>query len=199
MKTCVTLVACLVSLIVPSAVRAQDDDTPFPQPMYLIHITETGTMDGPRRRDDYMLYPQPPQNGILVTADGSGGTFTNKAELIGGPFRSEAEACRFAGGDTRLLGAIGCANRSAAAPATGGGIKAWWNRQSKGTRLLFMGGVTLGIVMLGMFLMSAAVTAAIASAATAASAFAEDVVATYLGGKVTKELLKRLVSQIGKI
>ena len=197
MKTRVILIACLVALIVPSGVRAQDDDRPFPQPMYLIHITETGTMDGPRIRDDYMLYPQAPQNGILVTPDGTGGTFTNKAELIGGPFGNKAEACRFARGDNRFLAAIGCSNQ-AATTAAGGGFKAWWNRQSTGVHIAIVGGAILGVIMLGMFLMSAAVTAAIAAAAAATSAFAEEFVVTYLGGKVTKEVAKRLVLQIGK-
>jgi hypothetical protein len=57
-----------------------------------------GTINGPRERDDYILYPQAPEDGVLLTADGYGGYFINKAELAGGPFRTRREVCSAAAG-----------------------------------------------------------------------------------------------------
>ncbi len=103
----------LAILLAGSAGYAQEDDAwdePFPEPLYLVHITETGTMDGPRERDDYILYPQAPDDGVLLTADGYGGYFINKAELAGGPFRNRREVCSAAAGipEEKLAIGFGC-------------------------------------------------------------------------------------------
>jgi len=57
-------------------------------PHWLIHITETMTMGGPVEKDAWILYPAEPENGIIRTADGYGGTFTNKTDQHFGPFTS---------------------------------------------------------------------------------------------------------------
>jgi hypothetical protein len=99
-------------------IAAQQDplDKPFNKPMYLIHITETGTISGPRKRDDYILYPEAPKDGILVTPDGEGGTFTNKADLAGGPYRTLREVCQ-GGGPAQALKNLGCPSVSPARPS----------------------------------------------------------------------------------
>lgn len=89
------LLACAL-LPAASVGHAQDDefwDEPFAEPLYLVHITETSTMYGPVKKDVYILYPQEPENGVLLTADGSGGYFINQAESAGGPFHTRRQVC----------------------------------------------------------------------------------------------------------
>ncbi len=117
------LIVCL-ALGTTGAVLAQDDaqDRPFSQPMYLVHLSGTGTMDGPVAKDVYILYKVAPTNGVLVTPDGEGGTFNNSAELIGGSFGTLREVCAFASsqGLTKAASDCGCPqpSQSAAPPAT---------------------------------------------------------------------------------
>ena len=91
----ISLLALAVLSVVGVGHAQEDDfwDKPFSKPLYLVHITETGTMSGPRERDDYILYPIAPEDGVLLTADGSGGYFINQAELAGGPFNTRREVC----------------------------------------------------------------------------------------------------------
>ncbi len=91
------LLACF-ALLLGATGLAQDDtfdwDQEFPYPVYVVHISMTGTMYGPQERDVYILFPSPPdENGILLTADGSGGFFINEAELFGGPYSTPREVC----------------------------------------------------------------------------------------------------------
>lgn len=89
------LLACAL-LLAAGVGHAQEDeywDEPFAEPLYLVHITETGTLDGPVKRDDYILYPRAPEDGVLLTADGYGGWFINQAELAGGPFHTRRQVC----------------------------------------------------------------------------------------------------------
>lgn len=61
-------------------------------PLYLVHIIETGTMNGPVEKDVWILYPnKPDENGILLTADGYGGNFINKTDQYTGPYTSNYE------------------------------------------------------------------------------------------------------------
>lgn len=62
-------------------------------PTYLIHITRTYTMSGPVDKDGYVLHHTLPVGGKFITADGSGGTFTNEGESKGGPFTTNYELC----------------------------------------------------------------------------------------------------------
>lgn len=65
----------------------------FP-PRFLIHIIETGTVSGPEARDFWILHPeQPNEDGVVLTADGSGGWFINRADQTLGPFTSNYELC----------------------------------------------------------------------------------------------------------
>jgi pSer/pThr/pTyr-binding forkhead associated (FHA) protein len=92
--------ALLVFLASSATAFTQGDeywDQPFSQPQYLVHITETGTPSGPRERDDYILYPQAPEDGVLLTADGYGGWFINSAVLAGGPFITPRQVCAGSG------------------------------------------------------------------------------------------------------
>ena len=74
-------------------------DEPFGSPQYLIHLTGTFTMNGFVEKDSYLLYHTPPDGeGQFLTADGSGGTFNNTGELIGGPFATPREVCAAASG-----------------------------------------------------------------------------------------------------
>lgn len=85
-----------VLLMTSTPGRAQDDDfwdEPFREPLYLVHISETSTMYGPVEKDIYILYPTQPEDGTLLTADGSGGYFINKAEPDGGPFTTRRQVC----------------------------------------------------------------------------------------------------------
>lgn len=60
----------------------------FP-PRYLVHIIETGTAGGPVEKDVWILHPEPPNaDGIVLTADGYGGVFINKADAYSGPYTS---------------------------------------------------------------------------------------------------------------
>lgn len=89
------LLACAI-LLAGSAGHAQEDeywDEPFAEPLYLVHISETATMDGPVKKDVYILYPQEPEGGVLLTADGYGGYFINQAESAGGPFPTRRQVC----------------------------------------------------------------------------------------------------------
>ncbi len=62
--------------------------------MYLIHLTKTFTMSGPVVKDTYMMHHAAPgEGGRFKTADGSGGTFTNEGESIGGPYKTNYELC----------------------------------------------------------------------------------------------------------
>ena len=61
--------------------------------MYLIHLTKTFTMGGPVVKDTYIMHPTVPIDGRFRTADGSGGTFTNEGESIGGPYKTNYELC----------------------------------------------------------------------------------------------------------
>ncbi|MFH1672055.1 MAG: hypothetical protein ABIF87_01305 [Pseudomonadota bacterium] len=92
----VSLLTSLVFFIVFTP-RAQgkefDFDQPFREPMFISHITETGTMYGPVKKDVYILYPAAPKDGALLTADGGGGWFINKADLFGGPYSKPREVC----------------------------------------------------------------------------------------------------------
>ncbi len=66
----------------------------FSQPYYLVHIIETSTMSGPVTKDAWILsIEQPDDQGILLTADGYGGTFSNKTDDSLGPFRSAGDVC----------------------------------------------------------------------------------------------------------
>jgi hypothetical protein len=53
-----------------------------------------------------MLWPEKPTNGIVRTPDGEGGTFTNSAELVGGPFNTLREVCQSAPAKARTQ--LGC-------------------------------------------------------------------------------------------
>ncbi|MGI5819324.1 MAG: HEAT repeat domain-containing protein [Armatimonadota bacterium] len=87
---------------VPAAVATGDDGgapaegTPrqeveridFP-PRYLVHIILTHTPNGPVEKDVWILHPgTPDENGTLLTADGYGGNFINKADRYSGPYTS---------------------------------------------------------------------------------------------------------------
>lgn len=64
------------------------------EPLYLVHIIETSTMGGPVPKDEWILHPnQPDQNGVLLTADGTGGWFVNKTDQTLGPYTSNYEVC----------------------------------------------------------------------------------------------------------
>jgi hypothetical protein len=211
---------------------AQEDplDKPFTQPLYLIHITGTGTINGPTKRDDYMLYPAPPDNkGILITPDGEGGTFTNSAELVGGPFKTLREACGAAQGLPKALSSLGCPN--VAAPGGkknegGGGILSWvvygggkrfsdgWDSltardASIGERVV--GGLSLTggiaeLVLLGVFI-GGAVKGGAAALRGIRGLMTGGEVATEVGGKVLAEraaqeiprVAERIATQIGEI
>ena len=79
--------------IVQAEPKKFDWDKPFANPLNLIHITETGTMYGPVKKDVYILHAGTPKDGVLLTADGSGGWFINKASKTGGPFNTPREVC----------------------------------------------------------------------------------------------------------
>jgi hypothetical protein len=105
-----TLVSLFIWIVLGTVAVAQESplDRPFPQPMYLLHITETSTTSGPRTRDDYILYPQQPQDGILITPDGMGGTFNNRAETIAGPFYTLGQVCSYVRSWGSRAQALGC-------------------------------------------------------------------------------------------
>jgi hypothetical protein len=83
----------LFALITLSEARQIDWDKPFSNPLNLIHITETATMHGPAKKDVYILDQRTPKDGVLLTADGSGGWFINKASINDGPFNTPREVC----------------------------------------------------------------------------------------------------------
>ena len=63
-------------------------------PLYLVHIIETATMYGPVEKDAWILHPNKPNaDGILLTADGTGGNFINKTDQAQGPFTSSYQLC----------------------------------------------------------------------------------------------------------
>ncbi len=63
-------------------------------PHFLIHIIETSTMSGPQERDVWILHPERPnEDGVVLTADGSGGWFINRADQTLGPYTSNFELC----------------------------------------------------------------------------------------------------------
>lgn len=76
-----------------------DDDTPTPEveriefgPLYLVHIILTHTTGGPVEKDTWILHSKTPdENGTLLTADGYGGNFINKADRYMGPYTSNYE------------------------------------------------------------------------------------------------------------
>lgn len=105
-----TLVSLFIWIGLGTVAVAQENplDRPFAQPMYLLHITETSTTSGPRIRDDYILYPQQPQDGFLVTPDGMGGTFNNRAETVGGPFYTLGQVCIYVQSWGPRAQALGC-------------------------------------------------------------------------------------------
>jgi hypothetical protein len=113
------------------AVWAQEDplDKAFGQPMYVVHLSWTNTLGGRVDKDGYMLFPEQPKDGILVTPDGSGGTFTNGAELIGGPFNTLREACGAVRGNAKASQDLGCPQQaeSSKKPPTedGEGLLGW--------------------------------------------------------------------------
>lgn len=77
----------------PEPVAERPEEITF-GPLYLVHIIETGTMYGPMEKDVWILYPnKPDENGILLTADGSGGNFINKVDQTKGPFTSSYQLC----------------------------------------------------------------------------------------------------------
>lgn len=75
-----------------------DWDQEFPYTVYLVHITETGTVSGPMEKDVYILFPKPPEDGVLLTADGYGGWFINKAEAASGGLTTPRQVCAAIGG-----------------------------------------------------------------------------------------------------
>ncbi|MGI5820345.1 MAG: hypothetical protein ACOX9R_19835 [Armatimonadota bacterium] len=63
-------------------------------PLYLVHIIETATMYGPVEKDVWILDPgKPNEDGVLLTADGTGGWFINKTDQSMGPFTSSYQLC----------------------------------------------------------------------------------------------------------
>lgn len=91
-----------------SALHAQDEafwDSPFSVPLYVVRIKETATMYGLLPKNVYILYPvQPNADGTLLTADGSGGHFINKAELHSGAHTTPRQVCNAVKGlDPSLL------------------------------------------------------------------------------------------------
>lgn len=91
------LLATFVLLLGATGLAQGDDfdwDQEFPYPVYLSHITMTGTPSGPQERDFYILYPAPPdEDGILLVSDGYGGFYINEATLVGGAFTTPRAVC----------------------------------------------------------------------------------------------------------
>ncbi len=88
----------------PTIAQPAPEPAPEPSPerpeeitfgeLYLVHIIETGTMNGPVEKDAWILYPaKPDENGILLTADGYGGHFINRTDQVQGPFTSSYQLC----------------------------------------------------------------------------------------------------------
>jgi len=75
-------------------------------PTYLVHLTETMTVNGWRAIDAWYLHPQKPEpDGSLLIADGGGGNIPNKADQHQGPFTNSRQVCaalRALGMDTVL-------------------------------------------------------------------------------------------------
>lgn len=83
----------------PAPVPTFDFNKKFSRGYFLIHIIETGTLGGPVKKDAWILWPEEPDsNGILITPDGQGGTFSNKTDSSEGPFRTPAQVCVSADG-----------------------------------------------------------------------------------------------------
>jgi len=65
----------------------------FP-PRFLIHIIETRTAGGPEEVDVWILHSERPNDdGVVLTADGTGGNFVNKADKTMGPYTNSHQLC----------------------------------------------------------------------------------------------------------
>jgi hypothetical protein len=176
-----------------------------------------------------MLYPVAPDNkGILITPDGEGGTFTNSAELVGGPFKTLREACGAAQGLPKALSSLGCPNVAASGGKknVGGGILSWvvygggkrfsdgWDSltaRDAGTGERIVGGLSLlggitELVLLGL-LVGGAIKGGAAAVRGIRGLITGGEVATEVGGKVLAEraaeeiprVAERIASQIGDL
>ena len=90
----------------PAPANNPDWDKPFGTPQYLIHLTGHGTMDGYRKDDSYLLFPNAPDSkGGLLLPDGEGGTFGYNTDSTEGPFTTPRGVCAAGGskvGDASL-------------------------------------------------------------------------------------------------
>lgn len=104
------LAVLLIDLSMSALAQAQDRlNKPLGEYKWLVHLTETGTLGGPVKKDGYMLWRErPDRNGILHTTGQDGTDYTNKAELVGGPFRTLLEACAAVVGRPKALQDLGC-------------------------------------------------------------------------------------------
>lgn len=134
----------------PTTIDTAPFDVEFGRGYYLIHLLGTSTINGFVEKDVYILNPDPPVDGWFLTADGEGGTFNNKGDSLGGPFRTPRAVCGAAkglsqqtfgvedrywdcqqiatGGNGGGIGLAGVVGALAAGAAVVVGIPLTWNR-----------------------------------------------------------------------
>jgi hypothetical protein len=146
--SCCTWAVCIVGCSDP-AVAQVAWDAPFSKQQFLIHLTGTSTTSGFVPKNAYLLIGVQPQNGVWITADGSGGTFSNRVELIAGPLYTPRAVCAAAAGlpvqQFRASGSNTAFNCAQAAGSQGlrTGVRSFFENLSTAGKALVVGGAVI--------------------------------------------------------